>query len=204
MIGSEETQEPRELLFAHESPEPEPDVFADRPARRQTTSIPDPGTGKIHTQTSFHGENLPVKRARGTDADKFFKRRGEFLDAAAPGRHGKPGSEHDHKSGVPVSRRKFQIERAAEDRLHNAAGSNGREARAFRLRLEDDRTGCERHCTTLSSLRASPCWRRECPGPSSVPDRPCRFRHRNSAAPRPKGSGHRDRPCAADGAVPHE
>ena len=84
MIGSEETQKPRELLSAHESPEPEPDVFANRPAKRQTTSIPDPGTGKIHTQTSFHGENLPVKRARGTDADKFFKRRGEFLDAAAP------------------------------------------------------------------------------------------------------------------------
>ena len=84
MIGSEEAQKPRKLLPAHESPETEADVFADRPSGGKTAAIPDTGTGKFHAQTPFHGENLVIKRTWGTRTDTIFKGRGQFLDAAAP------------------------------------------------------------------------------------------------------------------------
>jgi hypothetical protein len=61
MIGSEEEQNPRELLSAHESPEAEADVFADRATGRKTAAISGTGTGKLYAQAAFHCGTYPSK-----------------------------------------------------------------------------------------------------------------------------------------------
>ena len=138
MIGSEEEQKPRELLSAHESPEAEADVFADRATGRKTAAISGTGTGKLYAQAAFHCGTYPSKSARGPDADTVFEGRGEFLDAAAQDAMGSQGTSTTTRVSVPVSRENSRLN--ARWKTDCTAGSNGREARAFRLRMEDDLT----------------------------------------------------------------
>ena len=130
MIGSEEEQKPRELLSAHESPEAEADVFADRATGKEDCRYLRHGHRKTLRTGCLPLWDLPIKSARGPDADTVFEGRGEFLDAAAQDAMGSQGTSTTTRVSVPVSRENSRLN--ARWKTDCTAGSNGREARAFR------------------------------------------------------------------------
>lgn len=118
MIGSEETQEPRELLSAHESPEAKADVFADRALGGRLppsqTRAPENSTHRLPSTvrtypSKEHGAQTLIQFSKGVE--NSWTRQPQD----AMGR----GTSTTTRVSVPVSRGKLQIERAVEDGLHS-------------------------------------------------------------------------------------